>query len=136
MELVSRFAKDVAKAKACDWFIGIGSAGSSTDSYMEQYGERANELYYPMYDSDTKAKRVFVSLNGKRPNRVPFSEIKDYVDAAIGHGMTLVCDNTYHANRAYNVGEREFAAYMKQFIDSGSYTYRDHVSYGVYTATF
>lgn len=137
MELLSRFVRDAAKAAVCDWFVGLGSDGSSTDSYMKQYAERANIKVYPIaVDDDSNAKRVFVSLDANQPNRIPFIMVQDHVDHALAHGMTLVADNSYHRNRSYNVSEREFADYMQQFIDNGSYTYHDHVSYGVYTATF
>lgn len=137
MDLKSRFSKDQAKAKVCTHFIGLGSVGSSTHSYMQQYGENANQAVYDPLTWDTPAnKRVFVSLNGQRPNRIPFKAIEDLIDHAVAHGMTIVCDNSYHRNRSYNVGERELAFYMDQFVIQGAYTYQDHVSYGVYTATF
>ena len=54
---------------------------------------------------------VFISAEGNRTGRlvVDFDEIRKAVSA----GATLVTDNPYNRNRAYNTGERAVANFLK-----------------------
>ena len=50
--------KDQHKANVANKYIGIGKPGSSTDSYRESYGSKANCTSYD------KSDVVFISING------------------------------------------------------------------------
>lgn len=97
--------KDARKAKIATQFIGYGAKGSSTDNYRVQWGAKANT---GMYNEDD---RVFVSVNGNRPNRV--LPPKELIEKAVKAGAVIITDNPYHRNRSYNVGEREVAELLK-----------------------
>lgn len=99
-------AKDQAKSDKATQFIGLGSVGSSTDVYRKDWQDKANTGEYTSEDV------VFVSINGNKHNRIPFSAIKHLVDKAIITGVTFITDNSYHRNRRYNIGEREVANYL------------------------
>lgn len=98
------FAKDAAKARDADKFIGRGSAQSSTEKYRQAAGELANTGSYEAGD------RVFVSVEGKRVMRkgLDTAEVQKALDA----GATIIADSAAHRARDYNVGERELAGYL------------------------
>lgn len=100
-------AKDQVKSDKATQFIGIGAVGSSTHQYMLDWGNRANTGKY------TREDVVFISINGKRFNRIGFSAIKSLVDMAIQAKSNFVTDSPYHRNRSSNIGEREVAQYLE-----------------------
>lgn len=103
--------KDVKKALKADYFIGIGSAGSSTEFYLNQIPkELCNKQHYE------SAGKVFVSINGRRKDRVGIKKILDLLQIALNAGCSFICDNNYDRNRPYNVGERELYCW---FLDNG-----------------
>lgn len=97
-------AKDQVKANRANKFIGRGSLRSSTHAYAVALGSLANSGVYVHTDY------VFVSAEGARSGRLT----PDYaeIDRAIAAGATFVTDNKPNRERAYNVGEREVAAYL------------------------
>jgi hypothetical protein len=98
------FAKDQAKARQADLFIGRGSPASSTEAYRAAAGSRANIGIYRVTDV------VFISAEGARRGRVPpdFAEIAK----AVAAGVTFITDSPADRARSYNVGEREVAAFL------------------------
>ncbi|UNU73304.1 hypothetical protein LU293_09615 [Moraxella nasovis] len=101
-------AKDQAKSDIANKFIGFGAKGSSTDVYRQDWGNKANTGSY------TSTDKVFVSINGKRPNRIGVEAYKAELDLAIQAGAVLITDKAYDRNRPFNVGEREVAEYLNQ----------------------
>lgn len=97
--------KDVLKARGATKFIGRGSPASSTNRYMLAAGGLANCGQYVAADV------VFASAEGARRGRVPV----DYEELgkAAAAGATFVTDSIVDRNRAYNVGEREVAAFLR-----------------------
>ena len=97
--------KDQMKADIANKFIGRGSAASSTNQYAKDFKDMANTGHYVSSDV------VFISAEGNRTGRlvVDFDEIRKAVSA----GATLVTDNPYNRNRAYNTGERDVANFLK-----------------------
>ncbi len=102
----AHLAKDQAKANKANKMIGRGSAKSSTNSYAAAFGKAANTGTY------TEKDVVFISSEGGRNGRIgpDFVEIKKAVDA----GVTFITDIVADRSRAYNVGEREVATYLKE----------------------
>ena len=98
--------KDAAKSAQATQFIGVGAPGSSTAKYAKAWGDRANTGAYGVND------RVFVSMNGARPNAVPLEAIKEHLNAAMSAGATIIADAPRDRNRPYNVGERDLANYL------------------------
>ncbi|MGH9896737.1 MAG: hypothetical protein ACREA0_33000, partial [bacterium] len=86
-------------------FIGRGSASSSTGVYAKAWGERANGGQYTAED------RVFVSAEGQRPGRMGLDAGE--LGLATDAGATIITDDRANRTRAYNVGEREVAAFLK-----------------------
>lgn len=97
-------AKDQAKARRARLFIGRGSPASSTEAYRIAAGSRANIGIYRVTDV------VFISAEGARRGRIApdFTEIGKAVTA----GVTFITDSPADRARAYNVGEREIAAFL------------------------
>jgi hypothetical protein len=98
--------KDIEKAKIANKFIGYGVVGSSTDLYsiiLPQ--EVVNCGTYTANDI------VFVSINGRRGNRVSLEHpaLRGQLVAAVTAAACIVCDNKRHRNRSFNIGERELA---------------------------
>lgn len=109
-------AKDQKKSSMATQYIGLGNAGSSTDVYRQDWGDKANTGVYISED------KIFISINGDKPHRVKFDAIKQYVDAGIAVNATFITDIPYHRNRAYNIGEREVADYLTAngYVEQGS----------------
>lgn len=86
--------------------------GSSTALYASQwksmFPSRTNVLTYSRFD------KVFVSINGNRPGRVPFKKIEFMVAKAVEAKATILTDPIFHRSRSYNVGEQELAVYLLQ----------------------
>lgn len=99
--------KDQIKADASTQFIGKGSKLSSTNAYMQAYGDLANTGKY------TSADKVFVSVEGLRSNRVTVNAIRAELFAAIEAGASIIADNPSNRKRQYNIGERDLAAYLE-----------------------
>ena len=99
--------KDQKKADQANKFIGRGSANSSTNQYRKDYGNMAN---CGVYDEDEDI--VFISAEGNRTGRLSpdFNEIGLAVKAKV----TILTDNPYNRNRAYNIGERQVAKYLEE----------------------
>lgn len=114
-------AKDQKKADLATCFIGRGSANSSTEAYRKAYGPLANKGQY------TNKDIVFVSVEGNRVNRVPIDH--DEVRLALAAGARIVCDNDYHRNRPYNVGEREL---YELLLDANYACYSSNQELAVY----
>lgn len=97
-------AKDQAKSDRANKFIGRGSPGSSTASYAESWGDRANTGEYAKNDT------VFISVNGNRPGAItpPWAEIKK---AMLG-SATLITDKPVDRARPFNSGERAVAEFL------------------------
>lgn len=101
-------SKDQIKSDKATQFIGLGSEGSSTHQYMLDWGNKANTGKYTADDV------VFISINGKRKNRLGFVHIMSLVNKAVEAGARFITDNDYDRNRPFNLGEREVAAYLTQ----------------------
>lgn len=99
-------AKDQAKSDRATKFIGRGSSRSSTAAYAKAWADKANSGNYVADD------KVFISAEGNRGGRIApdFAEIKKATDV----GATIITDNAYGRNRAYNVGEREVAEFLSR----------------------
>ena len=105
--------KDANKAKGATGFIGKGTKGSDTALYAELAAEL---VPFGFKTKDFTANdRVFVSANGKRPNRVPVTlETWPELKQALEAGATIVADKPTDRNdRDYNVGERELAVILE-----------------------
>jgi len=101
--------KDVKKAEKADYFIGIGCKGSSTESYQKQTPkELCNKTSYD------KAGKVFVSINGKRRNRIGIKKILDLLQHAKNAGCSFIADKEYDRQRDYNIGERELVCWFEE----------------------
>lgn len=103
--------KDQLKANLADSFIGVGVFGSSTDAYRKAFdtvGKANKTIGYAANEF------VFVSTNGKRPNRVGLGAIIRYLDKAVEAKAAFIADNAKNRNRLYNIGERELAKYLEQ----------------------
>lgn len=98
-------AKDQAKSDAATKFIGRGSPQSSTNVYAQAWGAKANSGAY------SPADVVFVSAEGARNNRMPANT--DELRKACEAGATIITDTAHHRSRAYNVGEREVAEFLR-----------------------
>lgn len=98
--------KDVEKAKIANKFIGYGAEGSITDLYSIVLPREV--VNCGTYTADDV---VFVSVNGIRGNRVSLEHpaLRKQLVAAVLAGANIVCDNEYHRNRSFNIGERELA---------------------------
>ena len=93
--------KDQHKANVANKYIGIGAPGSSTDSYRESYGSKANCTSYD------KSDVVFISINGNRRGAVKVDAIKKLVELAAAASVRFVTDNKINRYRSYNSGERD-----------------------------
>jgi hypothetical protein len=105
--------KDQKKANQATVFIGIGSPRSSTNAYRMAFGDKANTGKY--FSDDV----VFVSAEGGAPGRVAVDDktangrkILSELKLAIEAGATIITDKADARERAYNVGEREVAAFL------------------------
>lgn len=98
------FAKDQAKARKANKFIGRGSSQSSTRAYRDAVAPHANAGVY--CDDDI----VFISAEGARCDRLApdFREIM----IAITARATFVTDGPDDRHRPYNCGEREVSALL------------------------
>lgn len=88
-------------------FIGFGTG--STGLYAKALAAIANKETY------TKDDIVGVSVNGKRPGRVPVrgTDVERLVRAAAQAGATIIADE--EENRTdYNLGERELAELLRE----------------------
>lgn len=88
-------------------FIGLGTG--STGLYAKALAAIANKETY------TKDDIVGVSVNGKRPGRVPVrgTDVERLVRAAVQAGATIIADE--EENRTgYNLGERELAELLRE----------------------
>lgn len=96
--------KDAYKFKECNVLIAMGVAGSSSAMYAA-YCSPVNPGVYKATDV------VGISVNGARRGRVSFdaSEVKLAIEA----GATLVTDKPVDRDRAFNVGERELASWLR-----------------------
>ena len=99
--------KDQKKADQANKFIGIGSPASSTNQYRKDYGDMAN---CGVYNEDEDI--VFISAEGNRAGRLN-PDFKE-VNLAIKARVTLLTDNPYNRNRAYNIGERQVAQHLEE----------------------
>ena len=115
--------KDQYKASLCDKFIGIGSTGSSTHSYCLDYGLKANCGQY------VQGEKVFISINGKRYNRVGINVIKPEIQLAANAKVQFITDCVWHRTRPYNIGEQEVAVLLQNL----GYKFTDCVTYGLWT---
>lgn len=98
--------KDQLKADQANKFIGRGSPRSSTNAYRIAYGDKANCDVY------TEDDIVFISAEGNRKGRLdPPWEL---IDAAAKEWVTFLTDKPEDRERAYNIGERKVAEYLKQ----------------------
>lgn len=97
--------KDVQKARGATKFIGRGSPASSTNRYMIAAGDLANCGQYVAADV------VFVSAEGARRGRIAIDQVE--LAKAAAAGATFVTDSIVDRNRAYNVGERDVAAFLR-----------------------
>ena len=99
------FAKDQAKAKRANKFIGRGSPSSSTNAYAHTVGALANCGNY------TPGDAVFVSAEGARRERLDpnFAELR----LAVAAGVTFITDGPTDRERPYNCGERAVAAFLR-----------------------
>lgn len=109
-------AKDQLKANQANKFIGQGSINSSTNSYRQCFGNKANCGEY------IKEDIVFVSSEGNRKNRLAPNYFE--LALAIEAEVTFITDKPYDRNRSYNIGEREVASFLiengyKEQNDSG-----------------
>lgn len=100
--------KDKLKSEIANKFIGYGAKGSSTDRYRKYFNNMANTGKYNSTDI------IFVSINGKRPNRIGIEAYKNELTTAIKAGVTFVTDNPENRNRNYNIGEREIANFLRK----------------------
>lgn len=108
-------AKDLAKMRLSNAFIGFGEPNSSTERYRTEY-EKAGLANNGKYGPSTVA---FVSVNGTRggASNKGLSEyqLKTYAEAirAIMSGATLVTDGfEYSSNSKFNVGERRLREFL------------------------
>lgn len=88
-------------------FIGFGTG--STGAYAKTLAAIANQETYAADDI------VGVSVNGKRPDRVPVrgTDVERLVRLACAAGATIIADE--EKNRTdYNVGERELAELLRE----------------------
>ena len=115
-------AKDQLKANIATKFIGRGSARSSTNSYARDFGPLAN---YGEYESEDV---VFISAEGSRGGRFPPDLIE--LAKATRSGATFVTDTQANRLRAYNVGEREVAAFLR----TKGYTETEEASYSLWSS--
>jgi hypothetical protein len=125
------FYKDIQKAHRATQFIGDGHQGSSTARYAAAAGALANTGHYTAED------RVFVSVNGNRPDRVPLLDAQGalfgvyaHVATAMAAGATLLADSVQDRERRYNVGERELARYLLShgYVEVAPGEWRPHSS--------
>ncbi len=102
--------KDIEKAKIANKFIGYGVRGSSTDLYSIILPQEVVNC-----GTYTAADVVFVSVNGSRGNRVSleYPALRGQLVVAVTAGASIVCDNEYHRNRTFNVGETELEAFLE-----------------------
>ena len=106
------FAKDLAKARKATQFIGEGSPQSSTAAYTHAAGPLANTGTY------TDADVIFISAEDRRACRfTPIAHEQPRgayrnINLAIEARASFVIDRPADRNRAYNVGERQIAAYL------------------------
>jgi hypothetical protein len=103
--------KDQYKADVCTKFIGRGSSKSSTNMYRSIFAELSLSNSSTYDENDI----VFISVEGDRKCRFPFSKIEDEVRLALNANVTVVCDNSYNRNRSYNIGERELNTFLLNF---------------------
>lgn len=99
--------KDQLKGALAESYIGIGVMGSSTHRYA-QFFSKVNAEEYKQWE------RVFVSINGARPNAVALKAIEPYLVQAADEGVMFIADNPYHRNRSYNVGEAALAKFLQE----------------------
>ena len=106
--------KDKKKFAVCDKLISRGAVGSSSWRYSQEgIGHIKPEMVYCGHY--TRNDVVGISVNGARKDRVSFdpSEVKKALEA----DSIVVIDNDYHANRHFNIGERE----LRQFLLDNDY---------------
>ena len=92
--------KDQKKFEICTHVFGYGVEGSTSAKYHSDYKSIHSDCV------------VGISVNGARPNRYPLT--KEWVQRFTRLKCAIVADSTYHRERAYNVGERELAKYLKE----------------------
>lgn len=98
-------AKDEAKSRLANKYIGRGSMASSTNAYAAAIGpSHANTGNYTGEDI------VSISAEGNRRGRLcpDFEEIKKACDAR----ALIITDSEFDRNRSYNIGERQVAAFL------------------------
>ena len=100
------YKKDVAKANVATKYIGQGAPNSSTDLYRKDFEAKglANTGSYNKLDI------VFISSNGRRPNR-KFPNLRE-IKKAIQQNASFVIDGKENRERSYNVGERTVEKYL------------------------
>ena len=108
MEVSSRFTADTRKAARANKMIGFGAPGSSTANYVQQAGPLANCGVYAADDV------VFVSINGRRRNRIGIETYEAELLLAAEAGVTFVADNWNAREKPYNLGEQELAEWLEQ----------------------
>jgi len=106
MHIAARFPADTRKAARANKLIGFGAPGSSTADYARQAGPLANCGTYSADDI------VFVSINGRRRNRVSIAAYDAELPLAVEAGVTIVADNRSARETPYNVGEHELAEWL------------------------
>jgi hypothetical protein len=100
--------KDRLKAEIATQFIGLGSPESSTRKYFQFYDNQK----LACTGEYTKDDIIFVSINGRRPDRFPFAKIQKYIDLGIQAGVSFIADSLFNRNRSYNIGEKELEQYL------------------------
>ena len=103
--------KDKDKFKICNKLISRGAAGTSSRKYsIEGVGKikpkKVNCKKYKITDV------VGVSVNGACYDRETFDH--KLLQKAITAQSTIIADTSYHAQRNYNVGERELIKFLKK----------------------
>lgn len=111
--------KDLKKISAANKFIGFGEPSSSTEKYRKRFGTAANTGDY------THTDRVFVSINGTRPNRVGIEAYREEIKKAADAQVTFIADTAANRKRAYNLGERELAALLEElgYVETSTLDY-------------
>lgn len=106
MHITSRFPADARKATRATKLIAFGAPASSTADYARQAGPLANCGAYTADDV------VFVSINGRRRNRVGIAAYDAELSLAVAAGATIVADDRRTRETPYNVGEQELAEWL------------------------
>lgn len=108
MHISSRIPADVRKAARATKLIAFGAPTSSTADYARQAGPLANCGAYTPDDV------VFVSINGRRRNRVGIEAYDAELNRAVEAGATIVADSRSTRETPYNVGEQELAVWLRR----------------------